>query len=42
MQECSRHKSTWKPADTPESFWNLDILTPEEWKKPKKKTQIKN
>ena len=26
LNNCSRHKSTWKPPDTPEGFWSLGSL----------------
>jgi hypothetical protein len=32
MKLCSKHKSRWTPPSTPDSFWEIGIHTPEEWK----------
>eukprot|EP01038_Epipyxis_sp_PR26KG_P007075 gene7075-9657_t len=33
LQDCSRHKSKYTPPNTPDSFWELSVNTPDEWKK---------
>lgn len=32
LQECSRHKSKFTQNETAESFWDINVNTPEKWK----------
>jgi hypothetical protein len=35
VQLHSRHRNRSTPPSTPEGFWDLTVLTPEEWKSKK-------